>query len=269
MKSPFPGMDPFIETCGLWEDFHLRLVTAIIDALCDIVQDRYVVRGGERSYVVMSQAEDDEFQIQADVAVVAHAPPEKAGSKPLKSGSPFAAGVLEAPVAMQALVDTEHVEHFVEIYELQPQRRLVTCIEVLSPSNKRPNTIGWAQYARKRQPFLQGGANFVEIDLLREGEQMPMHSRWPASPYCFLVSRKQEAPRCWVWPAFSLRRLPKVAVPLAPPDPDVSLDVQPLIERIVERSGYARDIDYRAVDQPPLTAEESEWLQRVAAESSV
>jgi hypothetical protein len=22
MKSPFPGMDPYIEACGLWEGFH-------------------------------------------------------------------------------------------------------------------------------------------------------------------------------------------------------------------------------------------------------
>ncbi len=21
MKSPFPGMDPYIDACGLWEDF--------------------------------------------------------------------------------------------------------------------------------------------------------------------------------------------------------------------------------------------------------
>ena len=26
MKSPFPGMDPYIESCGLWEDFHYGLV---------------------------------------------------------------------------------------------------------------------------------------------------------------------------------------------------------------------------------------------------
>ena len=26
MKSPFPGMDPYIEACGLWGDFHSHLI---------------------------------------------------------------------------------------------------------------------------------------------------------------------------------------------------------------------------------------------------
>ena len=52
MKSPFPGMDPFIEGCGLWEDFHNHLVEKIFDYLAASVPERYVVRTGERSYIV-------------------------------------------------------------------------------------------------------------------------------------------------------------------------------------------------------------------------
>ena len=29
MKSPFPGMDPYIEACGLWGDFHHELISEI------------------------------------------------------------------------------------------------------------------------------------------------------------------------------------------------------------------------------------------------
>ena len=29
MRSPFPGMDPYIEACGLWGDFHQDLIGAI------------------------------------------------------------------------------------------------------------------------------------------------------------------------------------------------------------------------------------------------
>jgi Protein of unknown function (DUF4058) len=29
MKSPFPGMDPYIEACGLWEGFHSHLIDKI------------------------------------------------------------------------------------------------------------------------------------------------------------------------------------------------------------------------------------------------
>ena len=52
---------------------------------------------------------------------------------------------------MRALVQTEFRETFLEIRELKPQHRLVTAIEVLSPSNKREQSPGWALYLRKRQ----------------------------------------------------------------------------------------------------------------------
>ncbi len=29
MKSPFPGMDPYIESSGLWENFHFLLIAQI------------------------------------------------------------------------------------------------------------------------------------------------------------------------------------------------------------------------------------------------
>ena len=40
MKSPFPGMDPFIEAYGLWEDFHPHLIEKIYETLADSVPDR-------------------------------------------------------------------------------------------------------------------------------------------------------------------------------------------------------------------------------------
>ncbi len=57
MKSPFPGMDPYIEGCGLWEDFHSHLIEKIGEKLADAAPDRYLVRTGERSYVVLVESE--------------------------------------------------------------------------------------------------------------------------------------------------------------------------------------------------------------------
>src|SRR5262249_49213270 len=142
-----------------------------------------------------------------------------------------------------------------------PERKLVTGIEVLSPSNKRPNTKGWRLYHRKRLAFLSGYANFVEIDLLRRGRRMPMVSAWPDSPYYLLVCRKKQAPRCSGWPAFFTRPLPLIRIPLLPPDPDISLDLQPMVEAIYARSRYERDIDYRQPLQPPLSPPEQAWLE--------
>ena len=57
MKSPFPGMDPYIEECGLWGDFHLSLIHEIKNALVQVAPQRYLVRAGERSYLVLVESE--------------------------------------------------------------------------------------------------------------------------------------------------------------------------------------------------------------------
>ena len=109
---------------------------------------------------------------------------------------------------MQAFVAEKFEETFVEIYAEREERVLVTCIEVLSPSNKRQGTEGWREYERKRQAMLLGSANFIEIDLLRGGQKMPMLTAWPDSPYTLLVCRQEQAPSCRVWPGHFRRRLP-------------------------------------------------------------
>ena len=55
-------MDPYIEMCGLWEDFHGHLIEKIGDSLADSVPDNYIVRGAERNNVVLAEEafiEDD------------------------------------------------------------------------------------------------------------------------------------------------------------------------------------------------------------------
>ncbi|HUY35073.1 MAG TPA: DUF4058 family protein [Pirellulales bacterium] len=263
MRSPFPGMDPYLEALGLWEDFHHDLITEIKGAISAVLPEWYVVRAGERSYIVLSAPNGEhQFLTQPDVGVARLAGAHAGGSP----GAAAATAMLEtaqsewAPIAMRALVETEYREGFLEIRELRPQRKLVTCVEALSPSNKRVGTPGWLQYTRKRQAYLEGAANFVEIDLLRAGRRMPMEDEWPDSPYYLLVSRKQEAPRCTVWRAHYLRPLPPIFVPLAPPDADITLALQPLVEAVYARSRYDRDIDFRRPLDPPLSPAETTWL---------
>ena len=163
-------------------------------------------------------------------------------------------------IAMRAFIATEYRENFIEIYVTQPERILVTCIEILSPSNKRHDTVGWGTYMRKRQGLLLGEANFIEIDLLRGGERFPMLDPWPTSPYTLLVSRRNRAPKCRAWPAHFKRPLPAIPVPLLSPDPDVHLDLQPMIDAVYERARYGQDIDYSRPLSRPLTADEATWL---------
>src|SRR5207253_3943250 len=164
------------------------------------------------------------------------------------------------PVTMRALVRTEYRETFLEIRQVDPEHKLITGIEILSPSNKRPNTKGWRLYYRKRLAYLSGYANLVEIDLLRRGRRMPMASAWPDSPYYLLVCRKKQASRCAVYPATFTEPLPPIPIPLAPPDADITLDIQPFVAAIYARSRYERDIDYHKPLYPPLSQTEAAWL---------
>jgi hypothetical protein len=261
MPSPFPGMDPYIEARGLWGDFHDDLISEIKRALAQAAPERYLVRTGERSYVVLVESEGKISRpFVPDVSVTA----TRGRKKPSRKSAAALAeptGAIE-PVEMCAFIDEEHREAFVEIYEATPEQRLVTCIEVLSPSNKQPNTPGRDLYHRKRQSLLLGNVSLVEIDLLRGGERMPMLDPWPDSPYTLLVSRAKLFRHCKVWPVHFQRPLPVIPVPLAKPDPDIPLNLQPMIDAIYQRSRYERSIDYTKPVTPPLGPEEAAWLEQ-------
>jgi hypothetical protein len=263
MKSPFPGMDPYIEACGLWEGFHDHLIQEMYKAISLALPRGYTADTAERSYVVLMGSQGKkEHHAKPDITVTR----QSGGKKPRKAkGRAAVAEAVEADesVQMQAFIAEEFRETFVEIYDERDERVLVTCIELLSPSNKRPETKGWRLYRRKRQAMLLGRANFIEIDLLRGGRKMPMLTSWPASPYTLLVSRAEDAPYCRVWPAHFRSRLPTIPVPLSEPDPDLPLDLQPLIDDIYSYGRYAERIDYSKPLTPALKNEDAAYVREL------
>jgi hypothetical protein len=260
-------MDPFIEACGPWGDFHQEIISEIKHALAELVPEHYLVRAGERSYVVLVEEDGkNSHPIVPDVSVTT-----ERRRKPTrrKAGTAVEEPTFKSePIVMRALIEEEHREAFVEIYEASPEQRLITSIEVLSPSNKRPNTAGWDLYRRKRQSLLLGEANLVEIDLLRGGERMPMLDAWPNSPYTTLVARARKYGVCRVWPLYFQIPAPSIPIPLANPDPDIFLNLQMMIDSIYKRSRYARSIDYRKPLTPPLADAEVAWLEKQLGSSA-
>ena len=244
MKSPFPGMDPYIEACGLWEGFHNKLIAKIAETIADVLPRGYIIDTPVRSYIVLAEAEGKKETLALPDATITH-PTSGKKSRKSKGGAAVAEPDVDSgPVRMQAFVAEEFEETFVEIYLQEEERVLVTCIEVLSPSNKRRRTKGWKEYKRKRQAMLLGQANFIELDLLRGGAKMPMRTPWPDCPYTLLVCPSDDAPYCRVWKGYFDRRLPSIPVPLLEPEPDLTLDLQPLIDSIHDRFRYETQIDY-------------------------
>jgi len=261
MKSPFPGMDPYIEACGLWGDFHSHLIEGICDRLAQTVPVKYVVRTGERSYVVLVESEGKKtYPFFPDVSVTT---PRGRTKTAKKGGTALAEPASQTePLTMRAFVQEEHREAFIEIYETSPEHRLVTAVEVLSPSNKHSGSEGWDLYQRKRQSLLLSDVNLVEIDLLRGGQRMPMLDPWPDSPFTLLVARAKKFQLCRVWPAHFQRPLPTLLVPLAKPDPDIPVGLQAMIDAIYQRFRYERSVDYSKPLLPPLGSKEAAWLAK-------
>jgi hypothetical protein len=139
------------------------------------------------------------------------------------------------------------------------ERRLVTCIEVLSPTNKRGP--GREEYAGKRLQILSGPAHLLEIDLLRVGVRFPTAEPLPATPYFVFLSRAEQRKKVEVWPVPLEGPLPVVTVPLLPGDPDVPLDLQQALATVYDIIGYDELIDYSQPSPGPLTPAESAWVE--------
>ena len=71
MPSPFPGMDPYLESPTYWAGLHHRLITYCCTVLDTALPPNYVADLAERLYVVQPQR-----RIYPDVFVLDHpAPP--------------------------------------------------------------------------------------------------------------------------------------------------------------------------------------------------
>jgi hypothetical protein len=260
-------MDPYIESSGLWRNFHANLMINIQDALADRVPKRYLVRAEERSYLLLAVENGKEVrEVYPDVRVIEPKPgPKRRGKR-----RPGVAGVAQAtvsteqrPMQMTAFIEHEIREMFIDIFAAEPDQRLVTTIEVLSPTNKERGGHGWHLYLRKRQATLVGGVHLVEIDLWRGGTRLPMRDPWPESPYTLLVARAGRHYACDVWPGYFHVPLSAIPIPLVAPDPDVVLDLQPLIESIYRRLRYGETIDYDKPLVPPPSPTEEKWLHQM------
>ena len=137
--------------------------------------------------------------------------------------------------------------------------RLVTCIEILSPVNKREP--GLTLYRRKRQRLYQAGVHLLECDLLRRGTRPIAHPRLPATAYLIALTRAH-AGMTQVW-AFDVRdALPCVPVPLLPDDGDAVLDLPTALAAIYEEAGYDLSIDYTQAPPPPdFTGADKQWMR--------
>jgi hypothetical protein len=248
MPSPFPGMNPYLEQNDTWEDFHHDFITRSREILSEQVGPHYLVKIEVRLYLHELSAEERRYFGRADVGV----------STPAAAPSCAAASLAPAPVRLTlAAVDVER-HSSLEIRDRR-NRRLVTVIELLSPTNKAPGADR-NDYLAKRSQILASPTHLVEIDLGRGGER-PQPPGIPPCDYYVLVSRAEERPDLDLWPISLRDRLPVVPIPLAAPDPNVSLDLQAVLHRVYDAAAYGKYI-YGETPQPPLSPSDAAWAQQ-------
>ena len=258
MKSPFPGMDPYLEDQGRWPDFHSRLITYACDALSGGLPDDYVAQMGEEVRVVTWREGHDKL-MRPDVAVVR---PFGAIPSAPAGGTAVATLATLEPVAIPFASAVDEVrDTWIELRRL-PDERLVTAIEILSPTNK--GSSGLPEYLDKRDRLREERVNLVEIDLLIAGRRLPMARPLPLGHFYALVSRttKPEIADVYAWSI--AHPLPKIPVPLEAPDPDVFLDLADVFALAYQRGRYARLINYDKPLELPLHPQDKAWAESVA-----
>ncbi len=135
---------------------------------------------------------------------------------------------------------------------------VVTVIELLHPTDK--DAGGRGELERRRREALAGGANWVEIDLLRAGERASIRDVVPVTEYRVTAFCSESRGGTFAWPIRLQERLPVVGVPLRDDD-DVPLDLQAAVDAAVRRGSYDLDADYSADPVPPLTGAAAEWAR--------
>lgn len=255
MPSPFPGMDPFLESQE-WEDFHTTFNTVLRERLGPSLEPDYLVRVERRVYLESVGGEPESMR-RADIAVVTvDAGPGNAGSAVGVCSSQVAGMTAECELPMPI----ERQETYLVIRDRETMR-VVTVIELLSPANKRSKGDGRHEYMMKRQEILSSPTHLVELDLLRGGMRLPVVGTLPQGDYYAIISRTNRRPKCEVY-AWTLNdKLPVIPIPLKLGDADASVPLQEVFDIVYQRARYDLSVKYTAPLDPPLTPDQLQWVQ--------
>ncbi len=249
-ENPFPGMNPFLE--GFWPDVHTALIGYIRDHIAEQLPPGLKARSEE--HVTLAANDDDEKSVHADVATVDSWKHGIAPKWQPQADTP--AGVI-ATVPLYCIMD-EYTERWIDIVD--PHGRVITVIEVLSPTNK---DTGRNQYTAKRESCIAGGVSVVEIDLLRGGYHVVAASKMMLkdqnAPYITCVTRAANAARKEYYQTPLRAALPNIRIPLRPEDQDAVLPLQQLVNRCYRMGGYWNE-EFKHIPAPPLSAEDTAWV---------
>lgn len=262
MAGPFPGMDPFLEKPGFWQEFHNSLIYLLKRAINDALPERFVARSEARLII---DREDDRKPSRPVPDVTVFAVSRNVPS----SGGGVATSLVRPSVPEEILLETRR-EAFIEILDRTNGYQVVMVIEVLSPENKRGQ--GREEYLRKQRAVRESQAHLLELDLLRGGEHTvaaPREGALALGSFAYLacLAHAQERGSIFVWRIGLADPLPLLELPLTADAPTFMLDLQAVFDRCYDENRYARLLEhaYTQPVEPAVTEEEATWVRECLA----
>ena len=262
MPSPFPGMDPWLESTRYFGDLHDSFIYGLQQAIQPQLPEFYVARKTIR--VIL---EAPERRAGPDVYIA------RTGAVEATDEFPAAATIGETGphVVTADMPELEEIEErYLDIYKIEGKElRLVTSIEVLSPTNKGIVGSGREEYLRKQRDVIKSRVNLIEIDLLRGGRHttaVPEEKIKEFDRFDYHVSLwyAGQPDRYFVYPFDLTDPLPEIAIPLEQGDPTLTVALQPIMSAGYEVGAFDRQIDYANDDpDPPLTDDQKEWADAI------
>ena len=259
MHSPFPGMDPFLETPQAWRDFQLSYCVAISRVLNRLLPDGCHARTGAIEYAAhradgvaeLHGCEAEPTLPRPDVITVG-TPPTGAGRLVL------------FPIEQRAHRHVEVRRH--DRRDEDGEDPVVAAVEVLTPEVKSGD--GRAAYLLRRQAIMCE-VPVLEIDLFRGGGRAAVEPA-PPGDYAATLTRPERLPAAEVW-AWNLRDpLPILPVPEGD-DAEVPLDLRAALDEAYDAAHYARWV-YRHGPRdlaPPLSPADTAWAAEFASGAKV
>ena len=246
-KSPFLGMDPFLEDRHEWPGVHARLTVVVCNLILANLPTNFSakVEGGVR---IFDQEWDYTLPVKKpDVYITKNSPIRAAQPEPVTIAEPTTYFEVEAEAV---------TPRWIEIVDLK-SRQMVTAIEILSPSNKGRD---FHTFNQKRSLVVEAGGNWVEIDLLRKGKR-PQPFLFDTDYYALMI---RSGERHWrVWEMSLQQPLQTIGIPLSDGYSDVPLDLQKAIETVYTEGEYWRDLMYdQPVPPPRLPAENQAYIEQ-------
>lgn len=258
----FPGMDPYLEDPNIWEGFHSRLVVYIGDALQTQLRPRYIA-SVERRVFVESPA-GNRRPIITDVWLGAR--------NNIHASSAAAVADVDEAVIVE-LPALEVRQSFLQILDTRTGMRVVTIIEVVSPSNKFHGP-GRDLYLAKQAEVMASDVHLVEIDLQRSGSHVlsvPEFIAQGNQPYDYMVCINRARglrDKFELYPRRLRDRLPRIPIPLANDDRDARLDLQAVLELAYERGAYRDQLRYDRPCSPPLNSSDDAWAKELVSRAT-